>query len=133
MSPDDALAMTRNLVNANGQTVYIRRYSGTGPTRTHVDTATVAYVRNYGSKELVGSIVQGDQVAVTLVDTLSAILPVRTSDVLVVEWQRVLDQKPDEACCRRDVDRSRNSLHRLSIQGDLGWRQAPFQRRSKFI
>lgn len=84
MSPEDALQMTRDLVNSNGQTVYIRRYSGTGPSRTHVDTATVAYVRNYGSNELIGSIVQGDQRAVTLVDDLSGILPVRTTDFLIV-------------------------------------------------
>lgn len=72
------------LIGEEGQDVSIRRYTGTGPTRTHVDTATTAYVRNYGSDELVGAIVQGDQKAITLVDTLSSILPVTTNDKLVV-------------------------------------------------
>lgn len=94
MTPEDALQMTRDMVNENGQPVYIRRYSGTGPSRTHVDTATVAYVMNYGSKELVGSIVQGDQKVITLVDSLSAILPVRTSDVLLVDGKEFSIKNP---------------------------------------
>ena len=84
MTPSTALAMTRNMVTENGQRVFIRRFSGTGPSRTKVDTPTLAYVRNYGSKELIGSIQQGDQSAVTLVDTLAAILPVLTTDKLVL-------------------------------------------------
>lgn len=84
MTPATALALTRAQVNENGQDVSIRRYIGKGPTRTFNDTATKAYVRNYGSNEIIGAIVQGDQRAVTLIDNLSAILPVLTSDKLVV-------------------------------------------------
>lgn len=84
MTPGEALAMYRRQINENGRAVSIRRYSGTGPSRTHVDTATRAYVRNYGSDELVGAIVQGDQVAIALVDDLAAILPVRITDKLVI-------------------------------------------------
>jgi hypothetical protein len=94
VSPDDALRMTRSLVNDNGQPVVIRRYTGTGPTRSFVDTATTAFVRNYGSKELIGSIAQGDQVAVTLVDTLAAILPVTTNDFLVVNGKEFAIKNP---------------------------------------
>ncbi|WP_445490201.1 hypothetical protein [Rhodopseudomonas sp. RCAM05734] len=94
MSPDDALRMTRSLVNENGQAVAIRRYSGTGPARSYVDTATTAFVRNYGSKELVGAIVQGDQVAVVLVDTLAAILPVTTNEFLVVNSKEFAIKNP---------------------------------------
>lgn len=72
------------MINENGQDVSIRRFSGTGPSRTKTDTATKGFVRNYGSKELVGSIQQGDQSAVVLVDSLSSILPLRTTDKLLV-------------------------------------------------
>lgn len=84
MTAAEALALHQMQINANGQTVSIRRYTGTGPSRTYADTATKAYVRNYGSDELIGAIVQGDQRAITLVDTLTSILPVTTNDKLVV-------------------------------------------------
>jgi hypothetical protein len=94
MTPAEILTSYRNMIAQVGQPVAIRRYSGTGPSRSHVDTATMAYVRNYGSKELVGSIVQGDQSAVTLIDALSAILPVRTTDYLVVDGKEVSIKNP---------------------------------------
>jgi hypothetical protein len=94
MTPDEALASHRSLVNENGQPVSIRRYTGTGPSRTFTDTVTQAFVRNYGSKELIGSIVQGDQVAVTLVDMLSGILPVTTNDKLVVGTKEYAIKNP---------------------------------------
>jgi hypothetical protein len=91
---DAALLAYREMIGDLGQTVVIRRYTGTGASRPHTDTATQAYVRNYGSKELIGSIVQGDQVAVTLVDTLSAILPVTTNDKLVVDSKEFAIKNP---------------------------------------
>lgn len=84
---DRVLAVYRQQIERVGQTVAIRRYEGTGPARTHVDTATRAYVRNYASNELVGAIVQGDQVAITLIDDLAAILPVTTNDKLVISGE----------------------------------------------
>lgn len=84
MTPDAALAMYRRQVDMHGQPVAIRRYSGTGPARSFVDTPTQAYVRNFGSDELLGGIMQGDQRAIALVDDLGPILPVTTNDKLVV-------------------------------------------------
>ena len=80
----EAVTTYREMVADVGQPVAIRRYTGTGPARSPVDTATMAYVRYYASNELIGGIVQGDQVAIALVDTLSAILPVTTNDFLVI-------------------------------------------------
>jgi hypothetical protein len=69
-----------------GQWVAIRRYSGTGQTRTFSDTLTRAYVRYSGSTEFVGAVTQGDLVAIALVDTLGGILPVTTNDKLVTSF-----------------------------------------------
>lgn len=94
MSPDDAFRMTQSLVNENGQPVAIRRYTGSGPTRSHVDTMTMAYVRTYGSKDLIGAIVQGDQIAITLVDGLGNVLPVTTNDKIVVGGKEFAIKNP---------------------------------------
>jgi hypothetical protein len=87
VTPAEILMSYRNMIAQVGQPVAIRRSTGTGTAQTFTDTQTMAYVRNYGSKELVGSIAQGDQSAVTLVDGLTAILPLRTTDKLIVNGQ----------------------------------------------
>jgi hypothetical protein len=87
MTADEALASHKALIDENGQLVAIGRYTGTVPSRTRTDTVTRAYVRYYGSNELIGTIVQGDQVAIALVDDLSGILPVTVNDKLIVDFQ----------------------------------------------
>lgn len=84
---DRVLAVYQKQINRLGQAIAIRRYTGTGPGRTYVDTATMAYVRNYASSELVGAIMQGDQVAITLVEDLASILPVTTNDKFVISGE----------------------------------------------
>ena len=92
---DAALLAYREMIGDVGQSVAIRRYSGpAGPSRPHVDTPTQAYVRYYSSKELIGSIAQGDQTAICLVDNLSAILPVTTADYLVVDGKEFAIKNP---------------------------------------
>jgi len=70
-----------------GQWIAIRRYSGTGVTRSSFDTLARSYVRYYGDKELIGAIMQGDLVAYSLVDTLSVLLAtpqgITTKDKLI--------------------------------------------------
>jgi len=90
----EALATYREMIADVGQPVAIRRYIGTGPARPYTDTATMAYVRNYGSSELIGAIVQGDQKAITLVDSLAAILPITTSDLLLVDGREYAIKNP---------------------------------------
>ena len=94
ISATEAISDYKAAIQRVGQAVAIRRYTGTGPSRPHVDTATTAYVRNYGSSELIGAIVQGDQKAITLVDSLAAILPVTTSDLLVVDGREYAIKNP---------------------------------------
>jgi hypothetical protein len=87
MTAEEALASHKALIDEDGQLVAIGRYTGTGPGRPRTDTVTRAYVRYYGSSELIGTIVQGDQVAIALVDDLSGILPVTVNDKLIVGFQ----------------------------------------------
>jgi hypothetical protein len=85
MTPADALASHRAMIADSGETIAVRRYTGTGPTRTHVDTNTQARVRDYAPKDLVGPILQGDRRVIALVDTLGALLPLNPqTDKLVV-------------------------------------------------
>lgn len=84
MDAATALAQHREMIGEVGETIYIRRYTGTGPGRTFVDTATTARVIGYAPNELVGSIVQGDRKIIALVDTLAGILPVTKSDKVVI-------------------------------------------------
>jgi hypothetical protein len=91
---EEALADYRELIGDLGQPIAIRRYTGTGPARTFVDTSTVAYVRNYESKEIIGAITYGDQRAIALVDDLAAILPVTTNDKLVVGGKEFAIRNP---------------------------------------
>jgi hypothetical protein len=85
MTADEARASHKALIDKSGQLVAIGRYVGTSRDRT--DTVTRAYVRYYASNELIGTIVQGDQVAITLVDGLSGILPVTVRDKLIVDFE----------------------------------------------
>jgi hypothetical protein len=81
------LAQYRDEIGRKGQLIAIGRYAGTSRDRT--DTVTRAYVRYYSSDELAGTIVQGDQVAIALVDDLAGILPVTVNDKLIVDFQVV--------------------------------------------
>lgn len=83
----ELLAQYQTKIAKVGQWIAIRRYSGTGAARTFADTLTRAYVRYYGQKELIGTVMQGDLVAIALVDTLGELLAspqgINTNDRLV--------------------------------------------------
>lgn len=84
------------MIAAVGETIHVRRYTGTGPTRTYVDAATTARVTGYAPRELVGGIVQGDRKVIALVDTLGAVLPLTTSDKLVIRGREVAIKAVDD-------------------------------------
>jgi hypothetical protein len=84
MTPAEALASHRAMINEIGEDVIIRRYTGTGPARSYADRTTKARVMGYQPRELVGSIEQGDVKAIALVDALADLLPITTSDTLIV-------------------------------------------------
>lgn len=85
MTADEALAQHRQLIGEVGETVIVRRYSGLAPSRIKVDTSTTARVMGYRPNPLFATqVVQGDRTVIALVDDLSGILPVKTTDKLVV-------------------------------------------------
>ena len=89
MTPAEALASHRSFINEVGETVYVRRYSGTPPSLTAADTATVARVMDYQPSEIIGPITQGDRKVIALVDTLTGVLPLTVNDALVVRGKEL--------------------------------------------
>lgn len=79
-----------------GETVYIRRYTGLAPSRTFVDTETKARITDYEPDNLVGQITQGTRRVIALVDGLSAIMPVTTSDKLYARGREVAIEAVDD-------------------------------------
>lgn len=90
MTPDEILASYRSFINDVGETVYVRRFSGTPPSITSQDIAIKARVVDYLPSEIVGPIIQGDRRVIALVDNLSGILPLTTNDALVVRGKEMI-------------------------------------------
>lgn len=84
MNAAEALAAHRTAITAVGEDVIVRRYAGTGAARAPSDVTTQARVMGYMPHEIVGSVKLGDRKVIALADTLSAILPLRTSDKIVI-------------------------------------------------
>ena len=71
MTPDALRAMYRRRL-ANFDVVTLRRYAGTGVSRTATNYASIkARVVGYGPRELVGPIQEGDQMAIILQEDLT--------------------------------------------------------------
>lgn len=74
------------------ETVYIRRYTGVGPTRPFFDTPMRARVMTYEPQELIGTIQQGDRKCIGFVPDLVDVgfaLPVTSNDKLVVRGREL--------------------------------------------
>jgi hypothetical protein len=80
----ELLAQYQTKIGKVGQWIAIRRYSGTGPTRTSADTLARAYVIYAPDSALVGGVVQGNLLIWSLVDTFAGMNPaVNTNDKLL--------------------------------------------------
>lgn len=104
MTPDTAKGMYRRRIG-KGETVLIRRYTGAGTNRPRFDVAVRARVMGYETKELVGSIVQGDRRVIFLAEDLLAAqfaLPLTTNDKAVVRGKELAIIAPDDATRRAD-------------------------------
>jgi hypothetical protein len=88
MTPAEHLTSLRGFMAEQGEDIFIRRYSGVSP-RTHVDTPARARTVNFAPFAIVGSVVQGDRKMIVLVDGLSGILPVLTSDKAIVRGKEL--------------------------------------------
>jgi hypothetical protein len=75
-----------------GSVVKIRRYNGTGPGRTYVDTPVNARVLGYEPAELVNTIQQGDRHLIVLAEDLilgGFAMPVTPSDKAIVRGKEL--------------------------------------------
>lgn len=70
MTPAEALSDHRMMLQADGEIVIVRRYTGTGTTRPRFDAEVRGRVTGYQPHELVGSIVQGDRKVIVLAQDL---------------------------------------------------------------
>lgn len=93
---DRILASYQKAFARVGEDIAVRRFSGSGPSRTHVDTTVRARVVGYAPHELIGSVVQGDRKVICLVDTLSGLLPITTGDALYIRGRQVAIKAVDD-------------------------------------
>jgi hypothetical protein len=96
MDAATALAQHKAFINEIGEDIAIRRFTGTGTPRPYTDTTVRARVMGYQPKELVGPIVQGDRKVIALVDTLTSLLPITTSDKVVVGGKQLSIKAVDD-------------------------------------
>jgi hypothetical protein len=100
MDANEAKASHRRMLD---QTVTVRRYSGSGATRTHVDADARARVTGYAPHELNGNIVQGDRKVILYADDLIGGLvsqPITTNDKLVVRGRELAILAADDSTRR---------------------------------
>ncbi len=103
MNAAAARASHRRMITEVGETIKIRRYSGTGNARTSTDYEVLARVMGYQPHELVGGIVQGDRKLIVLADDLEAselTLPVLKTDKAVVRGKELAIQGVDDSTRR---------------------------------
>jgi hypothetical protein len=87
MTPAEVRQSYRENMDAVGETIAIRRYTGTGVARVPADTDVRARVTGYDERELVGTIQQGDRKIIVLVEDLTSAgfaIPVTPNDKVVL-------------------------------------------------
>lgn len=92
MTPTEVKESYVEAMNAAGETIAIRRYTGTGVGRTFVDTPVRARVTGYQERELVGTVYQGDRKIIALVDDLIAAgfaVPVTANDKVMLRGSMI--------------------------------------------
>jgi hypothetical protein len=99
MTPNQIKADYRAKLAATGETITIRRYTGTGTNRPKIDRTVLARVTGYGPTELVGTIQQGDRLIIALADDITQpttdsppqalTLPIVTSDKIVLRGKEL--------------------------------------------
>lgn len=91
----------RRMLAVVGETVTVRRYTGTGSPRPHTDVAGVqAKLRGYAPAELVGGIKQGDTEIILLAEDVAALVPLRKDDKIVIGTKEFNIEAVDDKTCR---------------------------------
>jgi hypothetical protein len=81
------------------ETIGVRRYAGAGSIRPRFDIFIRGKATPYGATELIGSVTQGDQRVIILVEDIIAslmTLPVTTGDKLLVKGRELAIINPAE-------------------------------------
>jgi hypothetical protein len=90
-------------MDAVGETITLRRYTGTGVGRVAHDTNVRARVSGYAERELVGTIQQGDRKIIMLVQDLEDegfALPVTPNDKIVLRGTMIAIVTVDDSTRR---------------------------------
>ena len=101
--PATVHAAYRRGLDIAGETIAVRRYSGTGVNRTYVDTSVMARVTGYSAAELVGGITQGDRRVILLAEDLANSgfsLPLLKTDTIVVRGKEMAMMDLDDSTRR---------------------------------
>lgn len=99
MTPDGVKAAYRRGMDAAGEVVTFRRYSGAGANRSFFEAEVRARVVDYQPKELVGSIQQGDRRVILLAEDMIAAqvpLDIRKGDKIIVRGKELNVESPND-------------------------------------
>lgn len=103
MTPDAIKASYRRALDQVGEAVTVRRYSGTGPSRTKTDVAVTGRLLEYDPAELAGGIEQGDRKLILLAEDIAGggiTLPLTVDDRVVVRGKEMRLLAPDDSTRR---------------------------------
>lgn len=100
MNSDTAKESYRRLLNADGETITIRRYAGMGGSRAvEAETAVIARVSEFRATELIGAIQQGDRKIILLAEDFEQgdiASPIRKGDKAVVRGRELNIEAVDD-------------------------------------
>lgn len=102
MTPAAAKASYRKAVDAVGEDVKIRRYSGLGGARTYVEKTVKARVVGFAGAELVPGITQGERRLIVVAEDIGSpiTLPLTKDDLVVVRGAEMKIADPDDSTRR---------------------------------
>lgn len=86
-----------------GETILIRRYTGSGTNRPRFDAEVRARVIDFAPSELIGTVQQGDRKAIMLAEdlyTAQFALPITSNDKAVVRGRELAIIAPDDSTRR---------------------------------
>lgn len=96
MTPEETLRATTSAIEAVGETISVRRWSGLGSSRTKTEIATKGRMMAYSPDQIVGSVTQGDQKVILLTASIVSLLPLTTSDKIVVRGRELAIKAIDD-------------------------------------
>lgn len=99
MTPEETKDAYRRAMDVAGETILIRRYTGSGTSRPRFDAQVRARVMDFEPRELVGSIVQGDRKLIVLAEdlvTAQVPLDLRKGDKVVVRGKELNIEAADD-------------------------------------